>query len=72
MLDRDDISAFLSEELEDSELEIPKDIPREYLEEAFYRYVEVDYYDWLKSNFNTFFDADWSGPRKAIKRYVHG
>ena len=71
MLDREDVAEFLNEELEDMEIEIPKDISKEDLVEAFCQYVEVDYYDWLKSNFNTFFESDWADIRKTIKKYVH-
>jgi hypothetical protein len=71
MLDRDDITEFLDEELEDLETEIPKDTSKGDLVEAFCQYVELDYYDWLKSNFNTFFESDWDDTRKKIRKYVH-
>ena len=71
MLNREDIAEFLDEELEWAGLEVPKDISKEDLVEAFCQYVEVDYYDWLKSNFNTFFESDWADIRKKIKKYVH-
>ena len=71
MLDRKDIAEFLDEELEWSGLEVPEDISKEDLAEAFCQYIELDYYDWLKSNFNTFFESDWDDTRKKIKKYVH-
>lgn len=71
MLNREDIAEFLDEELEWSGLEVPEDISKEDLVEAFCQYVEIDYYDWLKSNFNTFFESDWANTRKIIKKYVH-
>jgi hypothetical protein len=43
----------LDEELK--EMEIPKDISEEALVEAFCKYVEDDYYKWLKDNFKSFF-----------------
>ena len=46
---------FLDEELE--EIEVPDDISKEMLAEAFCKYVEDDYYDWLKDNFKSFFNS---------------
>ena len=43
MLDRKTVREFLEEELE--EIEISKDIFKEALVEAFYKYVEDDYYE---------------------------
>ena len=45
MLDREVVREFLEEELE--EIEIPDDIFKEVLVEAFSKYVEDDYYEWL-------------------------
>ncbi len=70
MLDGTVVAEFLDEELEWSGLKIPEDISKEDLVEAFCQYVEVDYYDWLKSNFNTFFESDWADIRQKIKKYV--
>jgi len=70
MLDRKVVREFLDEELE--EVEIPKDIFKEVLVEAFCKYVEGDYYEWLKDNFKTFFNfgnPDWQWIRKRIKKY---
>ena len=70
MLDRDAVEEFLDSEFEDMELEIPEDISKEQLVEAFCQYVENDYYDWLKDNFKSFFDhgnPDWEWIRKKIK-----
>jgi len=68
MLDRDVVKEFLDCEFEDMELEIPKDISREQLVEAFCQYTEDDYYEWLKDNFKSFFnhgnpDWEWIGKR---------
>ena len=68
MLDRKAVSEFLDEELK--EVEIPKDIFIEVLVEAFCKFVEDDYYEWLKDNFKTFFNygnPDWQWVRKRIK-----
>jgi len=70
MLDRDVVEEFLDCELEG--IEIPKDISKEQLAEAFCQYVENDYYEWLKDNFKSFFDhgnPDWEWIRERIKSY---
>ena len=54
MLDREVVRKFLDEELK--ETEIPDDIFKEALVETFCRYVENDYYEWLKDNFKSFFN----------------
>jgi hypothetical protein len=68
MLDRDVVEEFLDCEFE--ELEIPKDISKEQLVEAFCQYVEDDYYQWLKDNFKSFFEhgePDWEWIRRKIR-----
>ena len=70
MLDRDVVEEFLGCQLEDIELEIPKDISKEELAEAFCQYVEDDYYEWLKDNFKSFFNhgnPDWDWIKQKIK-----
>ena len=70
MLDRDAVEEFLDSEFEDMELEIPEDIPKEQLVEAFCQYIEDDYYEWLKANFESFLDhgePDWEWIREKIK-----
>jgi len=56
MLDRAVVEEFLDCQLEELEMEIPKDISKEKLVEAFCQYVEDDYYEWLKDNFESFFE----------------
>lgn len=68
MLDRAVVEEFLDCELED--IEIPEDISKEQLVEAFCEYVENDYSEWLKDNFKSFFDhgnPDWDWIRKKIE-----
>ena len=68
MLDRDVVEEFLDCQLE--ELEIPKDISKEQLVEAFCQYVEDDYHEWLKDNFKSFFEhgePDWEWIRDRVK-----
>jgi hypothetical protein len=70
VLDRDDVEEFLDCKLEELELEIPKDISREQLVEAFCQYVEDDYYEWLKDNFKSFFEhgePDWEWIRGKVR-----
>jgi hypothetical protein len=54
VLSRKVIREFLNEELK--ETEIPNDIFKEVLVETFCKYVEDDYYEWLKDNFKSFFN----------------
>lgn len=70
MLDREVVKDFLEEELEG--IEIPKDISKKVLVEAFCKYVENDYYEWLKDNFKSFSDhwkPDWDWIRGRIEYY---
>lgn len=70
MLDRKAVREFLEEEL--GEVEIPEDIFKEALVNTFCKYVEDDYYEWLKDNFKTFFNygnPDWQWVRERIKKY---
>jgi len=69
MLERRVVKEFLDEEL--GEVEIPDDIFKEALVEAFCKHVEDDYYEWLKDNFKSFFNygnPDWKWIRKRIKK----
>lgn len=67
MLDRKVVREFLDEELEG--METPEDISKEALAEVFCKYVEDDYYEWLKDNFKSFFNygnPDWQWVRERI------
>ena len=71
MLDREVVREFLDEELE--EIEIPDDIFKEVLVEAFSKYVEDDYYEWLKDNFKSFFNygnPDWKWIREKCLAFA--
>ena len=68
MLDRKVVREFLDEELK--EVEMPDDVFKEVFIEAFCKYVEDDYYEWLKDNFKSFFNSgnpDWQWVRQKIK-----
>ena len=72
MLDSGAVKEFLDERFEDFEIGIPKDITEDVLVETFCKYVEDDYYEWLKDNFKSFFnhgDPDWVWIRKRIENY---
>jgi len=69
VLDREVVGEFLDEELK--EMGIPKYIFKKVLVEAFWKYVEDDYYECLKDNFKSFFNygnPDWQWIRERIKK----
>ena len=71
MLDREVVREFLDEEFK--ETEVPDDIFKESLVETFCKYVENDYYEWLKDNFKSFFNygkPDWKWIREKIEKYA--
>jgi hypothetical protein len=70
MIDRDDVEEFLDCKLKELEIEIPKDVSKDALVEAFCQYVEDDYYQWLKDNFKSFFERgelDWEWIRDRVR-----
>ncbi|MBP7497780.1 MAG: hypothetical protein KA792_08970 [Bacteroidales bacterium] len=71
MLDREVVKDFLIDEFEDLG-GIPKNINLKRLAEDFSIYVENDYYQWLKDNFNSYFyssdELDWDEIRERIKK----
>lgn len=54
MLDRKLILEFLKEK----DLDLPKNLSLEKVNEAFCEYVENDFWDWLNDNYQTFFNQD--------------
>jgi hypothetical protein len=71
MLDRRVVENFLLEKMKDTGIRVPNGIDREKLVEAFCRYSEDDYYEWLKDNFKSFFDhgnPDWNWIQKMIAK----
>jgi nuclear transport factor 2 (NTF2) superfamily protein len=56
MLDREVVRDFLLEKSKESSINIPESIDRRKLVEAFCRFTEDDYYEWLKDNFKSFFN----------------
>jgi len=69
MLDSSVVEEFLTEELGDAGIDVPQDIDMSALVETFSRYVENDYYEWLKDNFKSFFNhynPDWDQIRGRL------
>jgi len=67
MLDRKVVEELLDCWLKD--WEVPEDISKDALVEAFCQYTESDYYEWLKDNFKSFFNhgnPDWKWIRGKI------
>jgi hypothetical protein len=70
MLDRDVVQEFIEDKFEENEIQIPKAIKILDLTEAFYLYIEDDYYEWLKDNYNSFFEGfDWNWIKERIQHY---
>jgi hypothetical protein len=72
MLDRYVVKEFLDEELKDMEMGLPKDVSEDVLVETFCKYIEDDYYEWLRDNFKSFFnhgDPDWNWIKKRVEYY---
>ncbi len=72
MLDREAVEGFLDSELEYLGVEVPQDIAKGALVDAFCEYVEEDYYQWLRQNLASFFndgDPDWDWIREKLETY---
>jgi hypothetical protein len=72
MLDRRVVEEFLFEEMKDAGTCIPKRIDKRKLVEAFCRFTEEDYYEWLKDNFRSFFNhgnPDWDWIEKYLQEW---
>lgn len=70
ILDKEVVREFLEEELEG--IEISKDISFDQLVETFCKYTEDDYYEWLKDNFESFFNhgnPDWDWIKERVNHY---
>ena len=68
MLARDAVEEFLDCKLEG--MEIPEDVDKQALVEAFCQCTEDDTYEWLKDNFKSFFnhgDPDWEWIKGKIQ-----
>jgi hypothetical protein len=57
--------------LEESSINIPESVDERRLVEAFCRFTEDDYYEWLKDNFKFFFNhgnPDWEWIEERIAK----
>jgi len=73
MLDRQVVKEFLEEALDG--IGIPQNILFGDLVEIFCKYIEDDYYEWLKDNFKSFFNygnPDWGYIKERIEHYSKG
>ena len=71
MLARGVIKEFMEEKFSECDIEIPNDISEDTLVETFCKYVEDDYYEWIKDNFSSFFNGlDWDWIRERIQHYT--
>ncbi|MCL5985435.1 MAG: hypothetical protein M1371_02590 [Actinobacteria bacterium] len=73
MLDRKVVKEFLDEEFRGLGIKKPKDIHKKDLVETFCKFVEDDYYEWVKDNFQSFFNhgnPDWDWIKTRVKHYL--
>jgi hypothetical protein len=71
MLDRKVVEDFLFEKLNEVGIVVPQGVDRRKLVEAFCRFTEDDYYEWLKDNFKSFFNhgnPDWEWIKRMIEK----
>jgi hypothetical protein len=72
MLDREVVKELVIERLKETgNTPIPKNINKQELIEAFCQFTEDDYYEWIKDNFQAFFnhgDPDWEWIENYIKK----
>ena len=72
MLDRDSVEEFLDSEMGYGEIEVPPDISKADVVDAFYNYIETEYYEWIRENYMAFFndgDPDWDWIKEQIGSY---
>jgi hypothetical protein len=73
MLDSKVVEEFVLEEMKDTDTDIPQRINKEELVKAFCQCVEEDYYEWLRDNFNSFFNhgnPDWDWVEKYVQKRI--
>ena len=73
MLDSKVVEEFVLEEMKDTDTDIPQRISKEELVKAFCQFVEEDYYELLRDNFNSFFNhgsPDWDWVEKYVQERI--
>jgi nuclear transport factor 2 (NTF2) superfamily protein len=74
MLDRQVIQEFVRERFQECGYRLPKGISWVEFTEAFCRWTERDYYEWLKDNYKHFFnhgDPNWDEISKRVQKLLH-
>ena len=66
MIDRELVKEFLKEEMEYDEIELPEGISFDELADLFCKYVEDDFYEWLKDNYRSFFRNGWDWIKERL------
>ena len=63
MINKEIVRQLFIEEIKDQNIAIPKNINNDRLENHFIEFLEIDFYDWFKSNFNNYISdqvsSDW-------------
>lgn len=63
MINKEIVRQLFIEEIKDQNISIPKNINNDRLENHFIKFLEDDFYDWFKSNFNNYIAeqvySDW-------------
>lgn len=67
MINKEIILRLFNEEIKDLNLKIPPNIDKDKLENHFLKFLEVDIYDWFKSNFNNYLSEQISSDWRDIK-----
>ena len=63
MIDKEILRQLFIDEIKDQNIIVPTKIDDEKLENHFINFLEIDFYDWFKSNFNNYIAeqvySDW-------------
>jgi hypothetical protein len=74
MLDRQVIQKYLREKFQECHYKLPRGISWIEFTEAFCRWTERDYYEWLKDNYKSFLDHAGPDSRKLgelVQKLLH-
>jgi hypothetical protein len=73
MPDRKVMEEFVLKEIENTNIDVPQRINKKALAKAFCQFVEEDYCEWLRDNFNSFFrhgNPDWNWIEKYVQERI--